>query len=33
VRPKSSVRRRAVRAGAVVALGVGVATLLRREAP
>ncbi|MFL5914026.1 MAG: FAD-binding and (Fe-S)-binding domain-containing protein [Gaiellaceae bacterium] len=33
VRPKPSVRRRAVRAGAVVALGVGVATLLRREAP
>ena len=33
VRPKASVRRRAVRAGAVVALGVGVATLLRREAP
>jgi FAD/FMN-containing dehydrogenase/Fe-S oxidoreductase len=33
VRPKPSVRRRAVRAGAVVALLVGVATLLRREAP
>jgi Fe-S oxidoreductase len=33
VRPKPSVRRRAVRAGAVVALAVGVATLLRREAP
>jgi FAD/FMN-containing dehydrogenase/Fe-S oxidoreductase len=33
VRPKPSVRRRAVRAGALVALGVGAATLLRREAP
>jgi ferric-dicitrate binding protein FerR (iron transport regulator) len=33
VRPKPSVRRRAVRAGAVVALVVGAATLLRREAP
>ena len=33
VRPKPSVGRRAVRAGAVVALLVGVATLLRREAP
>ena len=33
VRPKPSVARRAARAGAVVALVVGVATLLRREAP
>jgi Fe-S oxidoreductase len=33
VRPKPSIRRRAVRAGAVVALVVGAATLLRREAP
>jgi FAD/FMN-containing dehydrogenase/Fe-S oxidoreductase len=33
VRPKPSIVRRAVRAGAVVALVVGAATLLRREAP
>ena len=33
VRPKPSVARRAARAGAMVALVVGAATLLRREAP